>query len=337
MAIAGQLEVQIVADVAHLRTDLEKARVHMDNFAGGATRAIGGLTRAFSTLAGVGIGAFGANLLKSSIDAQASLQDLSERTSIAVETLSGLQGVARLSGTGMDQVGGAAQKLAKNMATAASGSEKTGAVFKQLGVEVKNADGSLRNVGDVFIDVARVLSTAEDQTVAVAYAQELLGKSGAELMPLMKDLAEQGSLQAITTKEQAEAADQLQKDWARLSIQGDILKNTIANAAVPALSRFVEDMNAATKIAGSLSEALRLFVFNLDAMTSEKPAEELRRLTKALEDFQAAGSLGKFAQSPTGFLFGGREDDLKKQIEFLKHLQRQDMNAGIKPGEVYDA
>ncbi|MGP1667128.1 MAG: hypothetical protein ACTS5I_14740, partial [Rhodanobacter sp.] len=102
----------------------------------------------------------------------------------------------------------------------------------------------------------------------------------------------------------------------------DAIKIKMGSGVVGAMSEWVAANVEAIKIAGSLSEAMRLFVFNMDAVTSEKPAAEIRRLTTELEKFQKASAGERFLQAPFGQSAANFEGDIKKKIEFVKYLQR---------------
>lgn len=78
-------------------------------------------------------------------------------------------------------------KLAKNMANAQDGSKKQAEAFKKLGVEITNSDGSLRSADDVFNDTIAALGSMENETERDALAMTLMGKSAAELNPLIED------------------------------------------------------------------------------------------------------------------------------------------------------
>jgi hypothetical protein len=146
----------------------------------------------------------------------------------------------------------------------------------------------------------------------------------------LKDLASEQGISARVTAEQAGEAERLQKALGRLKNEFEGIAQAMSIRATPALADWLEANREALRIAGGLGEALRLFVFNLDAMTTERPREEINRLTDAMLRYQKASAIGKFMQSPTGFLFGGREEDLKKQIEFLKVLERQQTMANAR-------
>jgi hypothetical protein len=123
-------------------------------------------------------------MIESTIAAEAELLRLSERTGNTVEALSSLTKVAKLSGTDMDTVATGMGKLAKSMAEAESGTGKAGKVFEALGISMRDANtGALRPTQQVMQELGQKLMAMRDQTLAVAFAQELLGKNGARCCP----------------------------------------------------------------------------------------------------------------------------------------------------------
>lgn len=79
------------------------------------------------------------------------------------------------------------QKMAKSMASAEGGSKKQAEAFKKLGVEVTNADGSLRDTDEVWQDTIAALGKMESGAERDAIAMQLMGKSATELNPLIED------------------------------------------------------------------------------------------------------------------------------------------------------
>lgn len=58
-----------------------------------------------------------------------------------------------------------------------SGSETAAATWNQLGIEVMNADGSLRDAQEVFLEVIDVLGQIENATQRDAVSMEIFGRS----------------------------------------------------------------------------------------------------------------------------------------------------------------
>lgn len=331
----GDLVIKMSADTATLASDMGRAVHIMQKSAGEIDRAFTSLKTAalgIGSAIGAGLGGAGmAAFIGEAVTARARLEEMAKITGDAVVNLDGLRRVSVVSGVGMDQLQTSLARLARGMNSMDDDGKAAGAAIKSIGLDVDVLRA--KKPGEAMLDIALALNKFEDGASKVAVAVALMGRNGAAMLPFLKDLAEQGDLQGRITGEQAMQALELEKAWRRLTLAFQDGKEILANGIIPRLGDFIEANREMIKIAGSASEAARLFVFNLDAMTSEKPREEIVRLTDALLKYQQASSFGKFMQSPTGFIFGGREDDLKKQIEFLKYLQRQEALALPGAGE----
>ena len=78
-------------------------------------------------------------------------------------------------------------KLEKSMSSAASGTGKNAEAFEALGVSLTDADGNLRDSDEVWQDTIKALGEVENETERDALAMQLMGKSAAELNPLIED------------------------------------------------------------------------------------------------------------------------------------------------------
>lgn len=295
----------------------------------GIKRDMEGVQAAAGKLNGV-LGALGVTALGGGLIAafngvvkyRSELDDLSDITGDNVRQLDALAKIARQSGLEVGDLGGLLSKLAKSLGDSGEEGKAAQSALKAIGLSVD--DLRSQRPAEAFTEIAKALDGYADGADKVRVAQALLGREGAKALPFLKDLAEAGELNGKVTAQQAAEAERLEKSIRALNGALSQTKTALVSELIPPLTRFVEAQREGIKIAGSFTESLRLFVFNLDAITSEKPREEIERLTGALKKFQEAGAVGRFMQSPTGVIFGGREEDLKKQIEFLKFLERQD-------------
>ena len=78
-------------------------------------------------------------------------------------------------------------KLEKSMASAAKGTGANADAFAKLGIDVTNADGSLREGDEVWQETIAALGQMTNETERDALAMQLMGKSAAELNPLIED------------------------------------------------------------------------------------------------------------------------------------------------------
>jgi len=116
-----------------------------------------------------------------------SINDMSVRTGFSRESLQELGFAAKQTGVEMGSIELASRKLTKSMGEAATGSGETANLFKQLGVEIKNADGSLRPANEVFMDTIGALNRIPDETTRNVVGMKLLGKSFGDITPLVSE------------------------------------------------------------------------------------------------------------------------------------------------------
>ncbi|MFT3816029.1 MAG: hypothetical protein QM750_00115 [Rubrivivax sp.] len=133
------------------------------------------------------------------------LGKLSKSTGIAIEQLSGLAEVGRYSGQSAEAIGRAANFMAK--------------ALSETSEEGKGAAGALRALGldfDAFksktpdqqmLTLAKSMTQFEDGAGKSAAAMKLLGKSGADMLPFLNDLASKGIAAAAVTTEMAQQSE----------------------------------------------------------------------------------------------------------------------------------
>lgn len=238
---------QLTVNVGSLESQMSRAQYAATSLAKGLL---------LGAAAGMSIEAIKGRIL-SVVDSMASLQMQSQKTGSSVENLSKLNFFAKQSGADIDSVTGALGKLSKNMAGADEDSKGAGLAMKYLGIEAKDAAGNLKDPSEMFTEIAKKLAGYEDGAGKVAIAQALLGKSGADMLPTLKLIAEQGDIEAKVTTAQANAARQYQKDVARLDAQQGALFKTIATALLPTMSDFTGVMIDATKNTNLTNSAMK--------------------------------------------------------------------------------
>lgn len=115
------------------------------------------------------------------------LNTMSKVTGIGTEELQKYKLSADLMDVSVESIAKSQQKLKKNMLGALDGTNEQAQYFEQLGINITNTDGSLRNASDVFDDTIEALGKMENETERDAIAMALMGKSANELNPLIED------------------------------------------------------------------------------------------------------------------------------------------------------
>jgi hypothetical protein len=133
---------------------------------------------------GAAVAGFGM-LTKSVINTADEISKASQKIGIGTEELSRLRYAADLAGVSFQGLQGGIGILSRNMFAAASGGKEAASNFARLGIEVKNADGSLRTSSQVLGDLADRFSKMPDGAQKTAEAMLVLGRSGAQMIPLL--------------------------------------------------------------------------------------------------------------------------------------------------------
>lgn len=318
MTTAGSIVVDLLMRTGAFETDTGRAEkiakqrmkaieASVNNMA--STVAIGGTVIAGALLAWV----------KQAANAADELDQLSERTGVAVETLNGLAYATRLSGGDVAELEKGLQSLNKQISAVAAGDKSSGAMFKALGITAGTAEEALLQLADVFPQLSK-----QDQ---VRVGTELLGKSYAALVPLlakgregMQALVEEGQRLNPITAQTAKQAAELNDNLDRLKALADSVAMSMGSVLIPKVNELLGEFIEGTRIAGGFVDAIRLF-------STTNPFKSAGESVKGLRDELDGlnGDLERYRK------FGGDTSAIEtaiaatqKRLEFAKYMQRQE-------------
>jgi len=254
MSTLGSLVVEVSANVARFQGDMGRvaqvAESAMRNvearsaMVGSALRTMGGALAAALSIEAM------RGFASRTIESTASLKDMSEKTGATVEHLSALRSVASLGGKDIDAVSDALVKMTRGLSGADDETKGAAQGIKALGL---NLDAFKRlDSAEQLKALADRLETFRDGAGKTALAVDVLGRGGANLLPYLKDLAEQGALVAKVTAKQAEEADLYEKNLRALAAASDRLKKQLVMDMLPALTEITSAMRVASKESGTL-------------------------------------------------------------------------------------
>jgi len=156
---------------------------------GGKLTEAGQAMQGLSMAAGALVASLGAISYKAATNAD-DLNTLSKVYSINTTDLQKYAVAADLVDVSVEDIAKSHVKLEKSMYSANNGSKAQAEAFAKLGVSVANADGSLRSSDAVWQDTISALGKMTNETERDAIAQQLMGKSAANLNPLIEDQGE---------------------------------------------------------------------------------------------------------------------------------------------------
>lgn len=149
-----------------------------DKVATGAQK-VADKTKKLSAAAAGALGAIGGLAIKTAKNAD-ELNTLAKQTGFSVEELQKFQYASDLVDVSMEDITGAATKLKKSVA----GDSKE---LAKLGVKTKNADGSFRNINDIFYDTLAALGDVQNETERDTLAMAIFGRSADSLAGIVDD------------------------------------------------------------------------------------------------------------------------------------------------------
>jgi len=112
---------------------------------------------------------------------------------------------------------------------------KAANAYRELGIAVRDSRGQLRSSGDVLIDVANRFQTMADGVDKAALAQQLFGRGGAQLIPMLNQGGEAISRLKGMSTAQARASDELSDAMETLQMRVGGLGGKLAVALMPSL------------------------------------------------------------------------------------------------------
>ncbi len=165
----------------------------------------------------------------------------SKQLAINAQRLQELQFAANLAGASSGDLQNALRKLQKNANEAAKGSKAFVEDFARLGVTVKDVNGELKSGDQLFGEVADGLKALSSESERVALSQNLLGRAGTKLIPLLTQGSEAINEQAAPARRLGEVMDDdlLRQSEEFVDVQREIsgavqgFKNVLAQALLP--------------------------------------------------------------------------------------------------------
>ena len=226
-------------------------------------------------LAAIGVGAF-AGYISSAIEAASRLQDLSVQTGISAQTLSALDFAAQQSGTNIESVAKSLQKMGAHMYDAANGGKESAAAFAALGLSVTDSNGSLKTTDAMMMEVADKIAGMSNETEIGAIALKLFGKSGADMVPLLKEgsdgiqalMQQAADLGLVVSDQTAAAMEALGDKLEAVKISGTGTARQLAANLTPAITVVADMFLEGSKKGGMFYSVIGVLGDGLRILTS---------------------------------------------------------------------
>lgn len=281
----GSLTIDLIAKTGMFEAGMDRAARLADRRSRDISKSISnGLKGALGSVA-----AFTTGLVGGLLSAQAAfegfmnainnadrLDELSSRLGISTEQLSAWGYAAKLSGNDLESLTGSIQKFSKTVASAADANSRQAELFASLGISVKDAAGNLRDVEQLLPEVADRFKQLNNDTTEAALAQELFGRSGAELLEFLnrgsdglRELGDEAkNLGAIIDGDTAKAAAAFNDELDKLRFSTNGYFTLIAREVLPALTELIREFRIAATQGENLNRTATLVKGAFDALAS---------------------------------------------------------------------
>ncbi len=248
MAKLESLVVDLQLKSAVLQKGLDAATKKLDDFGKkvdgiGKTVTFSAVTGAVKTLTSALV-----DFVRHGAQTADSMGKMAASAGVSVESFSRLQYAAQLGGVGAEEFSGAMSKLNKAISEAATGSSQQAALFKALGVSVKDANGNVRAADAVFLDVADAFDKMAPGASKARLEMELFGKSGAKMESVfaggakaLREAGDEADRLGITISSKAAAgAQEFNDSFEKITLALERVGSSVAGEVAPAFSRLTD-------------------------------------------------------------------------------------------------
>jgi len=307
------LAIDLTAKVASFEEGMNKAVKSLDRVDKRAASMSKSIKTAFGALgASLTVGSITA-YGKSIIDAADNLKDMSDRTGVAIKDLASLSAGAEKSGTSLESVAKGIQRLTLSVGQAQNGNKEMAQSLTDLGVNAKDPT-------ERFYQLADAVAKSKDPTKTAADLAKVLGKSYADLLPYLKQGADElrASARASASFSQAMAelapnADKFNDQLTDLKFNAAGAAAALLNALIPAMNNVLDNVEQAQRLGASGFGFLQLL--GLGVNPTQDPSTQLKKVNNELriaeKELQLMSGLDPF----------GDKQELEQKIAQYKKLR----------------
>jgi hypothetical protein len=307
----GQLTVLLTARTSKFARSLKGAKTTLGRFAQSVGRMSASIAKIGLVASGAAVAGLSVLVSKSlsSIDATAKL---SRSIGLTTEQLVGYQHAAALGGASSEDVGKAFKRMSKNITDAGDGLTTAKRAFAKLGVSEAalakmSPDEAMKTLADAFAGMT-------DPIVRAAVAQDVFGKAGMKMLPMLADGAaglikmqqEVKALGSAFSDKQAAGVELANNAMGRFS---EIIKgagNAIAVYLAPFITDIVDRINAWVISSGGFSKII------------ESGMQRVLDVVKVAADwFQMLRATFMFVKSGAELMVGGIVKGLGVMIRYI--------------------
>lgn len=219
--------------------------------AGGLSSTIEGLASKFSALSAATalLGTYGLAQVKGLASTAGELHDLAEAYEISQDKIAEFKRAVEWAGGSVEQMGSAVLRLDKRLQGDSAEAQRAQAVIEALGVSLKKADGTFKDVSEQTYALKDALMKAKEAGLQQEAVLALFGSRGAALIPILNKMNDTlaDSQAIIESGMEIDRLDELDHAFQRMDEQINQFKNSALLAFVPIAEDLVPPITEALK------------------------------------------------------------------------------------------
>ena len=244
------LVAKLTLDSSDYDKGLGQAEKSGKGFGGKLSKAFGTVTKAGAALGGAAVaaGTAIAGVAMKSANTSDHIDKMSQKIGLSREAYQELDFICSQSGANVDNLRVGMKTLTNQMGKAAEGTGNAADIFKRLGVSIYDSNGNLKDQETMLYDTLDALQGVENQTERATLANQLFGRSGSDLMPLingargsiagMRDEAH--SLGLVLSDETIDAGVKLTDTIDKSKRAFDAIVTTVGAQVMPLVQKLLE-------------------------------------------------------------------------------------------------
>jgi hypothetical protein len=199
--VVGELSAPITADTKGFDKDLNRIKKTGEQTArnlsarfrqvGQSISNAGSIATRFVTGPMLAVGAGVMILANRTANYADEIDKMSIRTGLARDTLQELRFAADQTGVSFDGIQGVIESFTRQIPMIEQGTSESARSFKKLNIDIKDGQGNLRSMSELFPAVIRRLASMQNITERNAIATQVFGRRAFEIVPLL-DAGEKG-------------------------------------------------------------------------------------------------------------------------------------------------
>lgn len=235
--------------------ETEKELNGLDKKAGGLgstfSKVGGSILKGGAIIGGAALAAGGAlvGMAKKSADSADRVNDLSAKMGMSKKGFQEWDFVLKQNGSSIDAMSMGMKTLTNSAQEAMLGTGKGAESFKKLGINIKDSNGKLKDQETLFNETIEALQGVENATERAGLANDLLGKSGMELGPVLNLTAgevanlkkEANDLGIVMSDKDIEAGGELADTFEKLTATIGGMVNTVLAPLLPLVKDVIDN------------------------------------------------------------------------------------------------